>query len=141
MSTACKPISPFPSTSSTFERSATISLPLNTARIRIADINNPLNWYTYLWDVPGPWSIFQATNYGWMITFLRNTHGPASPEVVPSLIPTEGSVPSTEAWSAIVELPESTGVNQYCVTVLEEFGWAKLQTAEWTVVIIKAPSP
>ena len=68
-------------------------------------------------------------------------HGPVPtvPSVIPSLTPTDG--PSSEAWSAIVELPESNGVNQYCITVLEEFGWAQLQTAEWMILVIKAPSP
>jgi hypothetical protein len=106
-----------------------------TARIRIPNIHNPLMWHTILWPIPRPWSVFQAPAYGWMITFLRVPSGPASPIISPRLTPTEGSIPATEAISAIVELPESSGVNQYCVTVQE------LQTAEWTVVFIKQPSP
>ena len=139
--TLCTPITSLPSTSSTSGNARGGRLTPSTARIRIPDIHNPLVWHTVLWPITGPWSVFRAPAYGWMITFLKVPSGPASPTISPRLTPTEGSIPATEATSAIVELQESSGVNQYCVTVQEEFGWAQLQTAEWTVVFIKQPSP
>lgn len=141
VNTPCKPITSLPSTSSMSGRSSVSRLTSSTARIRIPDIHNPLSWFSFLWPVSGSWSIFQAPAYGWMITFLRVPSGPASPIVSPRLTPTEGSIPATEATSAIIELSESSGINQYCVTVQEEFGWAQLQTAEWTVLFIKKSSP
>ena len=139
--TLCKPITSLPSTSSSSGRASAGRLTSGTARIRIPDIHNPLMWHTVLWPITGPWSVFRAPAYGWMITFLKVPSGPASPIISPRLAPTEGPIPATGATSAIVELQESSGVNQYCVTVQEEFGWAQLQTAEWTVIFIKQPSP
>jgi len=113
----------------------------NDAFIRIADVHNPLNWYSYQKNVSGPWSVFKAPTYGWMITFLRVPTGPLSPIVIPSLLPTNQPVSNGDGWSATVALPEASGLNQYWVTVLEQYRWAQLQTAEWTVIFMKLPSP
>ncbi len=111
------------------------------AYIRIADVNNPLSWYSYRWGVSGPWSVFKAPTYGWMITFTRVPSGPAAPIVTPALLPTNRPLSNDEGWSASVALPETSGLNQYWVTILEEYRWAQLQTAEWTVLFLKIPSP
>jgi hypothetical protein len=114
----------------------------NDALIRIADVHNPSNWHSFSKALSGPWHVFQAPNYGWMITFLRVPSGPASPIVTPTLLPThEPSDPADNGWSASVALPEASGLNEYWVTVLEQYRWAQLQTAEWTVLFMKLPSP
>ncbi len=114
---------------------------MTSASIIIADVHNPLAWYSFAKDVSKPWSLFQAPKYGWMITFLRVASGPQTPIITPSLIPTNRPATPDRGWSASVSLPESTGFNQYWVTVLETYRWAQLQTAEWTVLFMKLPSP
>lgn len=74
-----------------------------------------------------------------MLTFLRVPFGPSAPQIMPGLIPTDGQSGAPEAWSLFLQLPESGGDKEYCLTIIEAKGWAQLQTAEWTVIVLKAP--
>jgi hypothetical protein len=114
------------------------------ADILIPDINDPTKWYSFSeTNVSAPWTPFFALPYGWIIFFLRVPSGPATPVVTPSLLPTDVVAASgaDSALSASVVLPEASGFNQYWVTVLEQYRWAQLDTAQWKVIFLKNPNP
>jgi hypothetical protein len=92
-------------------------------------------------DLSGSWRIFHEPPLGWTITFVRIAAGPASPIILPAVLPVAVRDPLDKALCASVVLPESSGSNQYWVPVLEKHRCAQLLTAEWVVFFARSPLP
>jgi hypothetical protein len=109
------------------------------AWVRVPIVSNPSQWRNVLVPLDKPWTSL-AMN-GWQLYFIRTGAGPATPTITPATVPTDAVVTLDKVLSASVTLPETGGLRQYWVPVTETYLGAQLQTAEWTVLFVRLPSP
>jgi hypothetical protein len=111
------------------------------ATVRLPIASDPRKWREALILVDKPWTALKMPSIGWHIYFIRTGAGPANPTITPSVTPVDQLFPKDKVISASVTLPEAGGLKQYWVPVREAYLGAQLQTAEWTVIFLRDPSP
>ena len=109
--------------------------------VRVSSVKSPTVWQSIGVNLSQPWRMLQLPKLGWIITFLQVPAGPAIPQITPAHAPTDVVVPFDKSLAASVILPEGGVFHQYWVPVLEKYRWARLETANWTVVFLRIPIP
>ena len=109
--------------------------------VRVPCVKNPKLWRTIGFNSSQPWRLLRLPELGWIITILKVPAGPATPLITPAFAPTDVVNPPDKSLAPSIILPEGGELHQYCVPVLEKYRWARLDTANWTVVFLRAPTP
>jgi hypothetical protein len=108
--------------------------------IRVPCVKNPKLWRTIGFNLSQPWRLIRLPELGWIVTILQVPAGPETPMITPAFAPTDVVNPPDKTLAPSVILPEGGTLQQYCLPVLEKYRWARLDTANFTVIFLRAPT-
>ena len=119
--------------------------PPMVAYVRVPVVSNPSQWKNIQKAVSSPLVRLPLPSIGWDFTFIKNPSGPASPLIAPATVPANPIAALDKVLACSIILPESSGFQQYWVPVTESLPFlgkrlATLQTAEWTVIVLRDPA-
>ncbi|MCC6510741.1 MAG: hypothetical protein IT423_16675 [Pirellulaceae bacterium] len=111
----------------------------SVAWVRVPVVQNPITYRNVRLPLNEQVTQVGLNSIGWQIYIFRVNSGPASPTISPMCVPKCSPEPTDRALAVSIVLPHGKSSQQFWVPVIEQVGYAQLQTDRWLVVIIRVP--